>query len=655
MSSIKSRSFSIKFMALLLLLLPLIFSGCAGGGGTEVGNAGCSTFKDSRELGQYLKNQFAKSILPSSSYHTKNTLPDYDNEISSAPGASPSYSGTNIQEQGVDESDKLKTDGIHIYVAGDRKVSVVDVSDASNMKVISAIPIDGSLDELYLKDGVLVVFYDNGQNGIYMDFDLELSEPVRIGLPYWIPIRSKTSVSFYDVRIPSDPKLISTVTMDGDLVSSRLINGKLHVVQQFLPDLPNLDFAYDGTEQGWESAISKNTEKLESLTLEEMLPAYSVCDSEGRVSRSGSLVEPQNFYRLDDAGGSAIVSISTFDLDHLEEPFKSVGIVATADIIYASTTALYLTAPEWNYDETYSENAGSTTSTSIHKFDLTGTNVRHEAGGRVRGRILNQFSMGEYQDVLRIATTEYRWNQADGSNSGTSNVYCLRNQDSNLEVMGRIENIAPGENMYSARFIGKRGFLVTFEQVDPLFTLDLSDPEKPFVKGELKVPGYSEYIHPMDEDKLITIGRNVAEIEGRLIPQGLQLSLFDISDLGNPVLLHKELIGDQSTYSEATYNHKAFNYWAEKNLLSIPVRTYGSQDYSTLPEGFNGLYIYKVTAQSGFELKGRIETGTDPSYLYQDWTRGIFITGSVFAVRPQALFSADMDGIEGSQKKLSLE
>lgn len=654
MSHINPRRFP-KLTCLLFLSVLLLFSGCAGGGGTEVGNAGCSTFKGSEDLKIYLKNQFAKSILPASSYHSKNTSPDNDNQTSGQPGANPSYSGTNVQEQGVDESDKVKTDGVHIYVAGDRKVSVVDASDASNMKVIGTIPMDVSPDELYLHEGVLVVLYDNGQNGIYMDFELVLKEPVRIGLPYWIPIRSKTSVSFYDVRTPSEPRLIKTATMDGDLVSSRLIDGNLHVVQQYMPDLPSLDFTYDGTDQGRESAIKKNEEKLGSLTLDSMLPSYSVCDSDGRVSINAPLVEPQNFYRLDDAAGSAIVTISTFDLGHPEEPLKSVGVVATADIIYASTTALYLTAPEWNYDETYSENTDSTTKTSIHKFDLTGTTVKHEAAGRIRGRILNQFSMGEYQDVLRIATTEYRWNLADGSNAGSSNVYCLRNQDSNLEIMGKIENIAPGENMYSARFIGKRGFLVTFEQVDPLFTLDLSDPEKPFVKGELKVPGYSEYIHPVDEDKLITIGRDVAETEGRLVPKGVQLSLFDISDFGKPVLLHKELIGGQSTYSEASYNHKAFNYWAEKNLLSIPVRTRGSQDFPSVSEGFNGLYIYKVTAQSGFELKGKIETGIDPSNLYQDWTRGIFIPGRVFAVRPQALFSADTDGIEGSVKKLTLE
>lgn len=659
MSSVKYKSLGV--WGVLLVVIPLLaFSSCAGGG-TEVGNVGSSGFKDSAQLEVYLKSQFAKSVLPSSAYQTKTTVPVFDNASSGQAGAissgdaNPSHSGTNIQEQGVDESDKVKTDGRHMFIAGNRKVSVVDVSDAADMKIKSDMEIDGEVGELYLYNGILAVLYDKGQPEVYMDFAMELEGPVRIGMPYWIPLKAKTNIAFYDVGVPSDPKLIKDVTIDGSLVSTRMIAGKLHLIQQYLPELPQLQVVYDGTEEEWKAVVQKNAEKIESMTLDDMLPGYSVCAASGTITQSGRLVAPQNFYKLNDVGGSAMVTISTFDLNHLDEAFKSVGVVATADTIYASTSALYLAASEWNYDDTYSENVQSTTNTGIHKFDLSGQSVRHVAGGSVKGMILNQFSMGEYQDVLRIATTEYRWNQADDSNAGTSNVYCLKNQNGDLKTIGRIENIAPGENMYSARFIGKRGFLVTYEQVDPLFTLDLSNPESPVVAGELKVPGYSEYIHPVDDNHLITIGRDIKEIEGRLVPQGVQLSLFDISDFANPRLLHKALIGGQGTYSEASYNHKAFSFWPEKSLLAIPVNLYESQPEAYYGDNtFNGLYVYHVTNESGFELKGRINTGTDPMYYYQDWTRGIFINQDVFAVQPEAVFSADTDRIEGSIKKLLL-
>jgi uncharacterized secreted protein with C-terminal beta-propeller domain len=273
----------------------------------------------------------------------------------------------------------------------------------------------------------------------------------------------------------------------------------------------------------------------------------------------------------------------------------------------------------------------------------------------VPGRILNQFSLGEFEGVLRIATTTGGW--WSGNNELGTNVYCLEPSDNRLEIIGKIEGIAPGEHLYSARFMGDRGFIVTFVKVDPLFTLDLSDPTDPEVIGELKVPGYSDYIHPLGENHLLTVGKYAKEQNGTTWYQGVQLSIFDISDFSNPILLYKETIGDRGTHSEASDNHKAFTFWAENDLLAIPIDLY---EYLQEPEYaweygtyvFSGLYVYRTTIEDGFEYLGHIDTDSD---LYSwDWTRGVFINDSIYAVQSDAVHSADIDDIESTVHTLVL-
>jgi uncharacterized secreted protein with C-terminal beta-propeller domain len=264
-----------------------------------------------------------------------------------------------------------------------------------------------------------------------------------------------------------------------------------------------------------------------------------------------------------------------------------------------------------------------------------------EGTGEVIGMTLNQFSMGEYNDVLRIATnTGNLW-------GGTlqSNVYCLEDIGNRLEIIGSLEGLAPGEDIYSARFIGTRGFLVTFVKVDPLFTIDLTDPSNPVVAGELKVPGYSDYIHPLGDNHLLTMGKDTL-LEGEIVwYQGLQLSVFDISDFSDPQLQHTERIGDRGTDSEALQNHKAFTFWAENNLLAFPMNLYEHSGppeypYSFGEHTFSGLYVYRVTPNEGFEFLGRINT-----VFEYGWLRGLFIEENVYAVNGEAIRSAHIDNI----------
>ncbi|MDY6854379.1 MAG: beta-propeller domain-containing protein [Thermodesulfobacteriota bacterium] len=624
--------------------------GCAGGG-TEIGNP--DTFSDSMELEVYLKDQFASSVI---SYEAPLSEVSLVDSLTGDP--IPQFSQTNVQEAGVDEADKVKTDGTYLYVADDQAVHIVKAVPADSMSVISTISVNGAVDTLYLYKDLLIVIYlpKGGAGSSWMGTDLVGN--VGIGMPYWIPIKSQTGVLIVDVKNPSSPEWVEEIVTDGWQVSSRLTGGKLHIVQQFLPNLPPLQLRYDGTEEGLTEAIAANYQSLDTVTFDKLIPSYDMLDENGNQIEGGPLVAPQNFYRPNEPGGGSIVTILTFNLEDISGGFQSVGLVADAHTVYASTQALYVAANRWNngsvstdtdIDDRYYQ-------TVLHKFTLTKEHVMLEGSGKVSGKILNQFSLGEYQDVLRIATTTGDfWREPVLNN----NFYCLTVKDNRLKIIGKLENLAPGESIYSARFIGPRGFLVTFVKVDPLFTLDLSDPTAPQLVGELKVPGYSDYIHPLGEDHLITIGKDTEEYQGTAYYQGVQLSIFDISDFADPKLLHKEVIGDRGTTSEALYDHKAFTFWEENGLLAIPVDLFEHETEPNLPYSngintFSGLYVYGVTVEDGFDPLGRISTDSAIGGWYYDynWLRGVFIDEGVYAVNYQAVRSADIEDIEGTVNTL---
>ena len=637
----------------LIVAVGLITIVATGGGGGETPDPPIVEDDSWMELENYIKEQFSETVLPSDIYTVpagaiaRNTFEDAAAATAgSAESEGDGYSQTNVQEAGVDEADKVKTDGTYLYVAGDQIVYVVSAIPADSMGLLSTINVNGAVDSLYLYNDILIVLYTP-----YEEFDSTPWPVDEIGIPYWIPVWAQTGVLMMDVTDPDSPEWINEWSIEGWQVSSRLTNGRLHIVQQFLPDLPPLQLTYDGTEQGLAEAVAANDQALESLTIDELIPSYEIFDEQGNQSGGGRLVVPEDFYRPDEPSGGSIISVVTFDLDNISEGFKSVGLIADAHTVYASTQALYTASTQWNYtagpevlNEEYCE-------TILCKFSLTGEDVIMEGTGEVTGKILNQFSLGEYDNVLRIATTTGGFWGATVDN----NVYCLEAVDGGLEIIGRLEGLAPGEEIYSARFIGTHGFLVTFVRIDPLFTLDLSDPYNPVVVGELKVPGYSDYIHPLGEDHLITIGKDTVLEDGMVWYQGVQLSIFDISDFANPQLLYKELIGDRGTESEALYNHKAFTFWAENSLLAIPVDLFEHQTapdylYSYGNHTFTGLYVYRVTVEDGFEYLGRISTASATGNTYywnNDWLRGVFISEDVYAVNSEAVRSADIDDIAG--------
>ena len=666
----------LKLIVGLLGILALAFlAGCSGG--TEVGNPDIPVDDTmsvaEQELETYLIEQYAARVVSSDAYGYEAELVlleatltagmDVVEAIALPAGGetikldatAADFSRTNLQELGVDEADLVKTDGTLMYVAGQRRVNIARVVPADAMETVSTIDVDGTIQEFYLLNGLLVVLFvpDDG-TGEYRELP-GADRAAQIGMPYWIPVEARTGVMLVDISAPSAPDTIKVVVADGRLVSSRLVGGRLHVVQQFLPDLPPLVSYCDGTVEDCDAAIEANRTILTDYGLNDLVPGYELLDSSGSTTGTGRFIAAEDFYAPDDPQGGSIVSVMTLDLDDVDPVPQTVGFVADAHLIYASTESLYLCATLWNDDPMPGWLYDQRLETVIHKFDLTGDAVTHEATGHVQGQVLNQFSLSEYEGTLRIATTtgERWW----GNNTLSNHVYCLQTSGGNLEVVGMIEGLAPGENLYSARFIGPRGFLVTFVKVDPLFTLDLSDPTDPRVIGELKVPGYSDYIHIIGENHLLTIGKDTELREGIAWYQGVQLSIFDVSDFADPVLLHNEVIGDRGTGSEALRSHKAFTFWAENDLLAIPIELYehGGQPHDPWHRGFHtfrGLYVYRATALDGFELLGRMSTSQAGG---NSWTRGVFIDNSIYAIKSDAVRSADVDDIENTVNVLALQ
>lgn len=418
---------------------------------------------------------------------------------------------------------------------------------------------------------------------------------------------------------------------------------------------------YPASAEAWRAAFeqlrAENTAIIESAPLSTWLPY--------RFERQGDAVallevRCSDFY-VPEAGTTSygLTQIEAIDLDHLDREPASTSIIGATDTVYASHDALYVAARGWQEplsradlgDEPVSLDA-----THLHKFDLTAdpSQPRYVASGSVPGHLLNQFSLDEHDGKLRIATTT----QLASATAWTTanNVFVLEERGAELARVGAVLGLAPGERIQSARFIGDRGYVVTFRQVDPLFVLDLADPAAPAVTGELKIPGFSEYMHPIDDGHLLTIGRDGTG-DGRVT--GVALQIFDVTDPTAPALLHKETIDAQYAQSPAEHDHKAFTYDGERGLLAFPLLSFSS--------GARGvestLQLYHVDLDDGFRWLGAI----DHSAFFSDTPdergcygtipevrRGLFIEDHVYSISYGGVIASSLDDLTTPVASLAL-
>ena len=406
----------------------------------------------------------------------------------------------------------MKTDGEYIYLTRLDTVYIIKAYPAEDAELVAKIRLGDQVGDLFIAGDKLVVFV----NGYGM-----MVASVKGGI--YRPYSAKTEVYFYDVSDRTNPVLERTYEAEGSYIATRMIGNFVYVVSQ------KGAWLYDGV--------------LE-------LPAYT---ENGRVCQ---ITAPSIYYYNGTDNSYAYTTIASVNTQDSTFPIQSeTFLLGSSSTVYCSAENLYLTTSG------YSE-------TGVHKIRLDNGSIEGVADGTVPGWVLNQFSMDENEGYFRIATTTgYSWGVAASSKN---NVYVL---DPEMKVVGRLEDLAPGEQIYSARFMGDRLYMVTFKKVDPLFVIDLSEPTAPRVLGKLKIPGYSNYLHPYDENHVIGLGKEAVDAEGGDFAwyQGVKLSLFDVTDVSNPIEVAKVEIGDRGTDSPALYDHKAFLFNREMNLLVIPV------------------------------------------------------------------------------------
>jgi hypothetical protein len=474
----------------------------------------------------------------------------------------PEHSGTNTHEVGVDEPDLVKTDGRRIVTVSGGVLHVVDAATRRETGSLRLADRDASTwwapwNMLVSADHVLIFAPDSQHGG------------VAVAKPAAVPSTAevaRSGVLLVDLA-PAAPKLLDTFTVDGNLVDAREAGGTARVVVR---SAPRLEFPMPGGDDRRTDAqrVADNRRVIEKSTVDQWLPRWSTDNAKGQVGCE-RVSRPAVY------SGTSLLTVLTFDLGATAfTDGDPTTLVADGETVYSNGSSLYVTNDQRWRTTTWGEGRGialrpQDSDTEIYRFDTSQPGApRFAASGKVPGWIINQYALSEWDGRLRVATTSGEPWRAEQSAPTTSAVYVLRTSD--LAQTGKLGGLGKGERIYAVRFVGTTGYVVTFRQTDPLYTVDLSDPARPRAVGELKITGYSAYLHPVDGGRLIGIGQE-ASVRGRV--EGTQVSLFDVHDLANPTRLAQRQVSD--TQSAAEYDAHAFLYWPASELLVVPVTSYG--------------------------------------------------------------------------------
>ena len=501
------------------------------------------------------------------------------------------YSQTPTQAAGVDEGDRVKTDGSRLFAIAGDGIDILDVATPERLGVVSHLALPGDERQLFLSGTRLTVI---SQEVVEATSQPDARVAYASMMPVFAPPTWQVVVTVVDVANPASPAILETTRLDGWLIDTRAISDRVVVVTQDSIDLPApaiiTDPAtpvpslvsngapvavtpsrmiwpidpWDGTRGRYEDEAAYR-ERLEKAWNEVSLPGYRVVDPSGAES-SGTLIDPARTSLPMDGGDTSLLSVVSFTVnDAVPGPDAATTVGGVGGQIYASTSGLYVFDTHMG---SWWDSGDAGTTTNVYKFDLTAGNAPLVAMGSVPGMTLDQFSLDEHDGLLRIATT-------DGFGAAAASaVTVLAATAGRLEAVGSVSGLAPGERIYSVRFAGDRGYVSTFRQIDPLFVIDLATPSTPRVTGELKVPGYSTHLMPLDDTHLLGVGRDVDPVTGR--DGGLQLSLFDVGDPANPKRSATyTFAGDWGSWSPASWDHHALGWFAAQGILALPVQETG--------------------------------------------------------------------------------
>lgn len=560
------------------------------------------------------------------------------------------YSQTNVQVEGVDEGDIVKTDGSSLFILRNSEVRIVDAKNPGSLKNAATITFatDGSFSpmDLYIEGNRLIVIGSSWENQGGPVRIMEEGAQEKMSSMIWPGPwmgRSFTVVKIYNVTNVENPSLERTVSIEGSNVSTRRIGDRLYVVTNQGP-------RYYG-EPIPLGATLKETDIVP--VLQDSARGNAI---EGAVPCAKVMILPH-------VPSPSYLIVSVVPLRDAKAEVKRSAILGNGENVYASLENLYVASTDWNYVWNPAADQSPHQKTRLYRFAFTEDGTSFQAQGMVAGRILNQFSMDEHENHFRIATTvDGIWAPESNAQSPSSNSLYVLNRD--LENVGSITDIAPGERIYSTRFLGDRTYMVTFRTIDPLFVIDTSDPRNPVILGQLKIPGYSDYLHPYDENHILGFGKEaVVSKDGTFAwQQGMKIALFDVTDVKNPVVMHDLVIGDRGTESPLLYNHKALLFEKARGLLAFPIRvhkitnpeTYGGDPASAYGEPvFQGAHVYDLNLQDGFVLRGAVThyTETDMQkaggYFYgKDVDRIIRIGDSLYTVSQWGVKSNDEEDVE---------
>jgi inhibitor of cysteine peptidase len=514
--------------------------------------------------------------------------------LSGADFSSNDYSTTNIQVAGVDEADIVKTDGKYIYVATDNNYYS---TSQNNVYIMKANPQDPRvIAKIGLGNNTYVagMFLSEDSNKLVVigsQYQLYAYEKTAGAQDMFYPYYSSvnTFLSVYDVSEKASPVLARNLTLSGSYFNSRMIGDYVYTVVSQPTYFINKDVVLP---QVYENA-------------------------------KASEIAPSRIYYADvvDDYFTFTTFIGLNLMDDAQEPTNMTVLMGGASTMYVSLSNIYVTYPTWSEQGQY---------TSIYRVHVNGSELSFEAKGNVLGYVLNQYSMDEYNGYFRLATTSQK-NQTQHNN-----VYVL---NANLNITGKLENLAKNERIYSARFMGDKCYIVTFRQVDPFFVLDMSNPAEPIVAGELKIPGYSSYLHPYDENHVVGLGKENSTVK---------LSLFDVSNVNAPSEIAKYIVEADYADSQALQDPHAFLFDKDKQLLVLPISLtqYGVVDQSgrepiyswaTTAGFWQGAFVFKLTT-SGFTLRGGIthQENTSQQYYYGDYSlnvnRALYIGNTLYTI-----------------------
>lgn len=551
-------------------------------------------------------------------------------ESSSSSSNTKDYSTTNIQVENVDEADIVKTDGDYIYSISEDNVIITDAKDPKQPKVVATIQ---SEDDDIPEDIIL-----------YKDKLVVISTKGNQTQRYYYNNRMNTVVKIYNITSREKPVLTKSYEMYEPYYTSRCIDNVLYVISS--------------------GNLRKEDDKI--------VVGYNEDNMEKEMS-----IDKIKY--LKDVKTTKQTLISTVDLNNETADIKLDSYLMNISNAYISENAIYLLNQKYNNDskipikllfgfkgvfgleDYYEMDSESGYYTEIYKFDIK-ENVEYKAKTKVKGKTINQYSLDEKDNHLRIALYDN-----DGSRVAIF--------DEDLKQIGISDNVAKGEKMYSSRFIGDKVYFVTYKTMDPLFVMDLSNEAKPKVLGKLKIPGYSTYLHPYDENHIIGIGMKTKEIinrnsNGKVISTtakvvGMKMALFDVSNVNSPVQISSVVIGDSRTTSAILTNPKALLFSKEKSLIAIPVNNYSqdfevtsSNNYETMinnytkyskPYNAEGYLVYNINVQDGFKLKGVItHEKTNATYYYSNskLLRGLYIDNNLYTVSETMIKVNELDSLK---------